>query len=316
MSFASLAPTLAVALLAFLALRGLAWSIWACCLRPSKNVRRYGEWAMVTGATDGIGKAFCFELARRGLNIVLVSRSMSKLNDVASEISSKYPERATKVLAVDFSNFDADAQGKVRAVTESLEVGLLINNVGMSYSHPEYFANLSSSDVKNLIELNVTSTTIMTHLVLPKMVERKRGAIVCISSAASRLVQNPLLAQYAAAKAYVDKFAESLHAEYASQGIHVQVQNPLYVTSKLSKIRRSSLSVPTPQQYVRAAVGSIGYEAQLSPYFPHAAQLWLMDLLPTSLVTAQVINMHKAIRRKALKKAEANDATKEKAKGL
>lgn len=134
-----------------------------------------------------------------------MSRSLTKLNEVADELTAKYPKVSTKVVAVDFSNFDAAAQGKVRSVVESLEVGTLINNVGMSYPYPTYFHELSHGDVQAMIALNVTSTTIMTHLVLPSMVQRKRGAIVCISSAASQLPANPLLAQYAAAKAYVDK---------------------------------------------------------------------------------------------------------------
>ena len=134
-----------------------------------------------------------------------MSRSLTKLNEVADELAAKYPTVSTKVVAVDFSNFDAAAQGKVRSVVESLEVGTLINNVGMSYPYPTYFHELSHGDVQAMIALNVTSTTIMTHLVLPSMVQRKRGAIVCISSAASQLPANPLLAQYAAAKAYVDK---------------------------------------------------------------------------------------------------------------
>jgi 17beta-estradiol 17-dehydrogenase / very-long-chain 3-oxoacyl-CoA reductase len=102
----------------------------------------------------------------------------------------------------------------------------------------------------------------------------------------------------------VDKFAESLNVEYASSGVHVQVQNPLYVTSKLSKMRKS-LTVPTPAAYARCAVNAIGFESQTSPFFLHAAQLWLMDLLPTSLLNSQVMAMHKSIRKRAMKKLEA-----------
>jgi len=206
------APTAALVALTFLAVKGLVWAAYATLLRPAKNLKRsFGEWALITGATDGIGKALAFEMAKRGLNVVLVSRSLTKLNEVADEITKKYPKCQTKVVAVDFSNFDASAQGKVRSLVEALEVGVLINNVGMSYAHPEYFAELSYADVQAMIALNVTSTTVMTHIVLPKMVERKRGAIVCISSAASQLPANPLLAQYAAAKAYVDKSATQQH---------------------------------------------------------------------------------------------------------
>lgn len=235
---------------------------------------------------------------------MLISRSLTRLNQVADELSAKYPKVQTKVLAIDFSNFDAAAKAKVSSLVSQVEVGVLINNVGMSYAHPDYFASLSTADVQALIDLNVTATTHMTHLVLPSMAERKRGAIVCISSAASQLDANPLLAQYAAAKAYIDKFAASLNVEYASQGVHVQVQNPLYVTSKLSKFKRATLTVPTPAAFARCSVNAIGYEAQISPFFLHAAQLWVMSLLPASILNAQVMSMHKAIRKRALKKAQ------------
>jgi 17beta-estradiol 17-dehydrogenase / very-long-chain 3-oxoacyl-CoA reductase len=108
---------------------------------------------------------------------------------------------------------------------------------------------------------------------------------------------------------FVVRFAESLSSEYASQGIDVQVQNPLYVTSKLSKIRKASLTVPSPAAYARASLNAVGYESQTSPFFLHAAQIWFMSLLPRSLLDSQVTNMHRSIRKRALKKAqEAKDA--------
>merc|ERR1712093_900663 len=106
----------------------------------------------------------------------------------------------------------------------------------------------------------------MTYIVLPKMLERKRGAIVNISSAAC-LVPGPLLAGYSAAKRYVEAFSIALDAEYASKGVRVQVQCPLYVTTKLAKIRNSSLTTPSPDTYAKAAVRAIGYESDISPYW-------------------------------------------------
>ena len=88
----------------------------------------------------------------------------------------------------------------------------------------------------------------------------------------------------------------------------MQVQNPLYVTSKLSKIRKASLMVPSPSTYARVAVNAIGFESQISPFFLHAAQLWVMSLLPRSLLDAQVTSMHKSIRKRALKKAASTAA--------
>lgn len=278
--------------------------IFTTFLRPGKKLTRYGSWACVTGATDGIGKAMAIELAKQGLNIILVSRSATKLTEVASEIREKVKKDIeVKTLAIDFSAFDIPAQHRVKALFAQHDVGVLINNVGMSYSFPNYFGELDSTTVQQLIDLNVQSTTIMTHIALPFMVERKRGSIVCISSAAS-LLTNPLLAQYSAAKSYVDAFARALDAEYSGKGIRVQVQNPLFVTTKLAKIRASSLTVPTPSSYAKCAVRAIGYETQTSPYWAHKLQIYIMSFVPDFIIKSQVLGMHLGLRKRAMKKLE------------
>jgi len=93
-----------------------------------------------------------------------------------------------------------------------------------------------------------------------------------------------------------------LHYEYKSRGVDIQVQNPLYVTSKLSKIRRASLTTPNPTTYAKASLKQIGYEAQSSPYWVHALVLWIGSWLPRSLVSNLIANMHRDIRARALKK--------------
>jgi len=95
------------AMLAFLALRFAfcaLYGFYRFFLRPGSNMRRYGQWAVVTGATDGIGKAYAYELAKRGMNVFLLSRTQSKLDEVASEIGSKFKVK-TQVMAIDFSKF-------------------------------------------------------------------------------------------------------------------------------------------------------------------------------------------------------------------
>ena len=97
-------------------------------------------------------------------------------------------------------------------------------------------------------------------------------------------------------------FSKSLNAELAPKGIHVQVQTPLYVTTKLAKIRKTSITVPSPEAYVRWATAHIGYEAAISPYWSHALQLWLLDVLPTPVAIAIVSSMHHGIRKAGMKK--------------
>jgi 17beta-estradiol 17-dehydrogenase / very-long-chain 3-oxoacyl-CoA reductase len=122
------------------------------------------------------------ELARKGLNIFLISRSESKLADSKTDLSKKYPNIEVRTLAIDYSAFDEKSQSKVAGAIKDIEVGVLINNVGMSYPFTKYFDELTDAEVGNLIALNVESTTWMTRICLPAMMERRKGAIVNISS--------------------------------------------------------------------------------------------------------------------------------------
>jgi len=271
-------------------------------MRPAKKLTKYGKWAIVTGATDGIGRAYCFELAKRGLNVCAISSTQSRLDELQKELSAKYSKLSFSTIAIDFADFNPDQRSKVSVVIDQLgDIGVVINNVGLSYDFPSYFTELTDQTVHNLIELNCSSVTWMTRLVLGGMEKRGRGAIINISSAAS-LGPSPLLSQYAAAKSYVDAFSLSLAAEVKSKGIDVQVQNPLFVVSKLSKIKRASLTVPSPATYVKYAARFIGHDVQSSPYPLHALQLYVMDKLPSFIVTKIVSNMHHNIRKRALKK--------------
>lgn len=280
-----------------IAIRGF----YATFLRPARNLKKYGSWSIITGATDGIGKAFAEEMARKGINVLLISRTQSKLENTMAEIQKKYPNIQVRILAIDFCTFDAGAREKVSDAIQKLDVGVLINNVGASYPYPMYFHELEDEIVDRLINVNINSTCWMTRLVVPGMVNRGRGSIVNISSISSRN-SCPLLTVYSATKAFIDLFSQSLDAELKSKGIRVQAQCPAFITTKLSKIRKSSLTVPKPKQYVRYAVAAIGHESLGSPYWSHKFMLWAMSYVPQSILESNLLGMHLKIRKRALKK--------------
>jgi len=274
-------------------------------LRPSKNLAKLGKWAVITGATDGIGKAYALQLAKKGISVLLISRTESKLVEVAKEITDKYGSKGVKAeyVVCDYSNFDDKARAIVAAKLKPLDVGILINNVGVSYPYPKYFQQLTEEQVSNLMEMNVASTTWMTHAVLPGMVERKKGCIVNIASAAG-MITNPLLAQYSAAKGYVEKFSRGLNAELAPR-ITVQCQIPFYVATKLAKMRKS-LMVPSPDSYAKLGCGWIAQgDAVVQPFWLHAVQGWVLDCLPDAFVAHIVKGMHIGIMKKGMKKEAA-----------
>eukprot|EP01114_Cavostelium_apophysatum_P009453 TRINITY_DN22600_c0_g1_i1.p1 TRINITY_DN22600_c0_g1~~TRINITY_DN22600_c0_g1_i1.p1 ORF type:complete len:322 (-),score=87.41 TRINITY_DN22600_c0_g1_i1:66-1031(-) len=302
---------LPIPLVIFAALLGLAvlakWTFvlvnkfYVYFLRPGKNLKRYGKWAIVTGCTDGIGAAVVEEFARKGLNVILVSRSQSKLDAQAKSIESTYKVQ-TKTVAIDFNSSNPAIFDPLRTAIEDLDVGILVNNVGASYDHAEYFLELSKEKIEQLIRLNIYSVTEMTYLVLPGMVKRKRGAIINVSSASS-LVSEPLYAVYTGTKAFVNNFSVALHYEYKSQGIAVQSQLPAFVTTKLSKLRSTSFFICSPRTYAKAFVAQIGYEPIITTYWTHELQIGLATwLLPLWTLCPFLLSRGKALRARALKR--------------
>uniref|UniRef100_A0A0E0LAP6 B-keto acyl reductase n=1 Tax=Oryza punctata TaxID=4537 RepID=A0A0E0LAP6_ORYPU len=257
------------AYVAAIALRLLAYL--ALCLRrlPMDDLRRrYGEWAVVTGPTSGIGRAMALELARRGLNLVLVGRDPAILREVSGKVRSLHGVK-TKTVVFDLSLVSTphgdEAMRRLREAVEGLDVGVVVNNAGVAKPGAVYLHEADVEAWVRMVRVNVSAVTEVTAAVLPGMVARGRGgAVVNIGSAASESIPSlPLYTMYAATKRYVAQFSRSLHVEYASKGIHVQCQAPFFVETRLmfrfeEAAGGVSLFTVTPDAYARAAVAWIG----------------------------------------------------------
>ncbi|KAI8442095.1 hypothetical protein MSG28_005727 [Choristoneura fumiferana] len=179
----------------------------------------------------------------------LVTRSM--------ENTQKEFKVSTKIIQADFCEGEEIYATIAKEITD-LEIGTLVNNVGISYSYPEYF-----------LDANVASVTRMTGLALPGMVKRGKGVIINIGSASS-IIPSPLLTVYAASKAYVDKFTEGLDMEYRKKGIICQCVMPGFVCTTMSGIRRSTFFAPTAEAFVKSAISLVGTVSRTTGYLPHA----------------------------------------------
>ncbi|NXX13440.1 DHB12 reductase, partial [Podargus strigoides] len=208
----------------------------------------------------------------------------------------------TKVIVADFGERE-DVYSKIKVGLEGLEIGVLVNNVGMSYAYPEYFLDVPDLDktIDKMININIMSVSKMTRLVLPGMLERSKGAILNISSAAG-MYPTPLLTLYSATKAFVDYFTRGLHAEYKSKGIIVQSVLPYYVATKMSRIRKPTFYTPSPETYARAALGTVGLQTRTNGCLSHALLGWLCSLLPTPAIINLSMKSNKQIRARYLKK--------------
>lgn len=280
----------------------LKW-VYVNFLRPAKNLKKYGSWAVITGSTDGIGKGFAFQLARKGLNLVLVGRNPDKLREVSEAIQAKFGKTQIKPVVVDFSGDLSEGIRRIKDAIEELDVGVLINSVGISYPYARFFHEVDEDLLKNLIKINVEGTTKVTQAVLLGMIKRKKGAIVNIGSGAAIVIpSDPLYAVYAATKAYIDQFSRCLYVEYKKNGIDVQCQVPLYVATKMASIRRSSFFVPSSDAYARAALRWIGHEPRCTPYWPHSALWCLLNQIPEAAIDAWRLGFSLGIRKKGLLK--------------
>ena len=138
---------------------------------------KYGEWALITGASSGIGKEFATSISEKGLNVILVARSSEKLKKTAQELEKTFKVK-TKVVVTDL----ATEKGieKVIKETENLNIGLLVNNAGREDSN--HFLKITPKEHLATIDLNVKVPMLLTHHFGKKMVERKKGGIINMSS--------------------------------------------------------------------------------------------------------------------------------------
>ncbi|OJJ46781.1 hypothetical protein ASPZODRAFT_2030911 [Penicilliopsis zonata CBS 506.65] len=278
-----------------------------------------GSWAVVTGASDGLGKEFALQLARANFNVLLVSRTASKLADLAEEIGGKSPSVQTRTLAMDFARDDEGDYEKLKAAVEELDVAILVNNVGKSHSIPTPFALTPEEEMKDIITVNCTGTLRVTQLVVPGMMQRKRGLILTLGSF-SALLPTPLLATYSGSKGFLQMWSSSLGSELEPYGVTVELVQAYLITSAMSKIRRASATIPTPRAFVQATLAKIGrnggspsYAYTSSPYWSHGLMAWFLTCVTgvmNKFVIGQNRGFHEAIRKRALRKAERENAKK------
>nr|CAB3254199.1 estradiol 17-beta-dehydrogenase 12 [Phallusia mammillata] len=287
--------------------------VWGCwnlvyiyCLGKFPDFHKYGKWSVVTGGTDGIGLAFVNKLAALGQNVVIISRNPEKVKNVATGVAKEYNVE-TKQIAVDFGR--SDIYQNIAKDLEGLDVGTLVNNVGTGFE-PLTFLEFADQPqmVEKVIAVNAESLAKMTQIILPQMVEKRRGIVINMGSAGG-IYPTPFVSMYSATKMFVDCFSKCMHSEYSDKGIISMSIMPFTVSTKMTHNPSTNLIVLTPANYVSSALKTIGRCRRSYGCLSHAIQGKVIEALPDFLVSWFVYNMFSTKRQHELKFRESASKT-------
>lgn len=226
---------------------------------------KYGEWAIVAGASEGLGATYAEELASRGLNLVLVARRSELLQALASHLSTKYKVEI-KTLVQDLSAPDAAEQ--IVRNTVDLEIGLLVYNAAFSAIGP--FLERPLEDHLKEIHTNAFTPLKIVYLLAQQMLERRRGGIVLMSSL-SAFQGSAYISTYSATKAFNIVLAEGLWEEWRELGVDVlvcvsgAVKTPNYVASEPEPTGGLGDMTMSPDEVVREALHALGKRPYVIP---------------------------------------------------
>lgn len=244
-------------------------------------IGKYGPWAIVTGASDGIGLEMARDVAARGLNVILVARSQNKLNTLAKSIQSEFGVQA-EVAAADLSI--ASEVDRVIAFTQRFDVGLLISAAG--YGTSGEFIAIDAAAELNMLDVNCRASLAMAHAMAVRLAPQKRGGIILFGSLVA-FQGVPFSANYAATKAYIQTLAEGIRTELAAYGVDVLSVAPGPVHTGFAARSGMKLGLGAmPADVARIAVAALGHKGTIRPGL-QAKFLWAsLAMLPRVAKTA------------------------------
>ena len=216
---------------------------------------KYGPWAVVTGASAGMGEQFARQIAATGVNVVLVARREDRLMALAKRIEREFGVR-TRVVPTDLATRDGIA--KVQEQTGDLDIGLLVNNAGREDSGR--FIDAVVGDALTTLDLNTRAPMLLSHHFAQRMIKRGSSGIIFLSSIVA-FQGVPYVANYAATKAYNLIFAESLAAELKPHGVDVLAVAPGFTATDLSPdfdFTGMPMKPVSPVKVVQNAITSLG----------------------------------------------------------
>jgi len=236
-------------------------------------LEKYGSWAVITGASSGIGVEFAKQIAALGLNTVLVARRKARLEALAKELESQYK---IKTLCVECDVAEDGFQNIILDATKDLEVGLMVNNAGINCEGQFFRGDLNRN--MQMIQVNMKAPFVLAYEYGKKFVEQKRGGIIFTSSI-SAFNAHPYLSHYAATKAYILSLAESMNYEFKDKNVDVIALCPGMTKSEMTKGMKDGPMLMEAAPVVKIGLDSLGKEAYVVPGFLNKTQVFINSRL-------------------------------------
>ncbi|XP_051964463.1 17-beta-hydroxysteroid dehydrogenase type 3-like isoform X2 [Xyrauchen texanus] len=226
-----------------------------CYPLPDSFFTSLGKWAVVTGGSDGIGRAYAQELSKHGMNVVIISRNQEKLDRAARKIVNN--------------------------------VGILPNQIPCKL--------LETADLEErihaVINCNVKAMVKMCRIVLPGMQEKGRGVILNVSSGIAK-IPCPIYTLYAASKVFGERFSQGLQAEYKSKGIIIQTVAPFGVSTSMTGYQNPDMVTFTAEEFVRSSLKYLKAGDQTCGSVTHTILSWIVQAIPIWVLQSEAFQHH------------------------
>lgn len=266
---------------------------------PSPNKQHNGNttthdsrsWALITGASDGIGYGFVQELASAGFNIILHGRNQTKINGLIAELRTQWPDHSYESFICDATDRESWAEkfdSLVKRLNGSnINLTILVNNIGGNPDVARSFTPLSEYGVEELtrlVDMNATFPAQVTRAVLPVLQRNQPSLILNMASAVgTEAVTMPYLVGYSGGKAFNRQFSKSLRMEMVATG-NESVEVMSIIAAKVQSggmVTGTNWIVPSSREFARSVLGKVGCgRGEVTGWWSHSLQMWGMGLVP------------------------------------
>ncbi|KAH3912408.1 hypothetical protein HBI56_204680 [Parastagonospora nodorum] len=267
-----------------------------------QDAKGAASWALVTGASDGIGKSLCNELSKHGFNVVLHGRNEAKLARVCEELEKAHPERHFRTVIVDASTFTQSDINRIMAQVSDVPLSVLINNVGGTAplsSNFKHFECTTPTEMQKLFSMNVQFPMQLTRAILPRFLLQTKPTIIVTCGSQANIGQ-PYVAAYSGCKGALHAWNRALAAEQAEIKSQVEVLEVVVGGTYTQQLQAdpnmsAGLFMPTADVMARAILARVGYgHRTVTPYFWHLVQTnMLYALLPATTADSIVAGILK-----------------------